>query len=60
MDDWLGSGSGVGLVTSSSVGQMVNGDPQFTSTHSTNSGEIPPRTHIGQTYFSFTERSLES
>lgn len=35
-DDWLGSGSGAVLVTSSSVGQMVNGDPQFTSIHSTN------------------------
>lgn len=33
---WLGLGSGEVLVMSFLVGQMVNGDPLFTSTHSTN------------------------
>jgi len=34
-DGWLVSGSGVGLEISSSAGQTVNGDPFFSSTHST-------------------------
>ena len=34
-DSWLVSGSGVGLEISSSAVQMVNGDPFFSSTHST-------------------------
>lgn len=38
-DCWLGSGSGVGLMTSS-MGLMVNGNSQFTSTHSSNAAPL--------------------
>lgn len=38
---WLSSGSGRGLVTSSSAGQMVYTDPLFTSTHPTNAVKSP-------------------
>lgn len=39
-EGWLGSGSGVGQLNSFSVRPMVNGNPQFTSTHSTNVAKL--------------------
>lgn len=53
VDDWLGSGTGAGLVTTSSAGQMVNRDLQVHQHPLHKLCEILPKTHTGQACFYF-------